>query len=56
MVELAGEALRQNRVAATREAGTEQPGATGKTGTGGRASGDADRSSFERCLLRLQAA
>jgi hypothetical protein len=31
MVELDGEALRQKRVAATREAGAEQPGATGKT-------------------------
>ena len=34
MVELDGEALRQNRVGATREAGAEQPGATIKTGTG----------------------
>lgn len=47
---------RQNRVAATREAGAEQPGATGKTGTGGGAFGDADRFSIQRYQLRRQTA
>jgi len=48
--------LLQNRAAATREAGAEQPEATGKTGTGGRAFGDADWFSLQHYQLLRQAA